>query len=33
MREEVAQLADILKYPSYTSKSGTEEEKTAIISG
>jgi hypothetical protein len=32
-REEVAQLADILKCPSYTSKSGTEEEKAAIISG
>lgn len=33
MQEEVAQLADILKYLLYTSKSGTEEEKAAIISG
>ena len=32
-REEVAQLADILKCPLYISKSGTEEEKAAIISG
>jgi hypothetical protein len=32
-REEVAQLADILKCPLYTSKSGTEEEKAVIISG
>ncbi|KAH7385148.1 P-loop containing nucleoside triphosphate hydrolase protein [Cadophora sp. MPI-SDFR-AT-0126] len=32
-REEVAQLADILKCPLYTSRSGTEEEKAAIISG
>jgi superfamily II DNA helicase RecQ len=31
-REEVAQLADILKCPLYTSRSGTEEEKAAIIS-
>ena len=33
IREEVAQFADILKYPLYMSKSGTEEEKAAIISG
>jgi orsellinic acid/F9775 biosynthesis protein OrsD/helicase-like protein/RAD3-like DEAD/DEAH box helicase len=32
-REEVAQLADTLKCPSYTSKSGTEDEKAVIISG
>jgi len=32
-REEVAQLADILDCPTYTSRSGTEEEKAAIISG
>ncbi|KAH8749802.1 hypothetical protein BGZ57DRAFT_968235 [Hyaloscypha finlandica] len=32
-REEVAQLIDILKCPSYTSRSGTEEEKAIIISG
>ncbi|KAH7396081.1 hypothetical protein BKA64DRAFT_695677 [Cadophora sp. MPI-SDFR-AT-0126] len=31
-REEVVQLADILKYPLYTLRSGTEEEKAAIIS-
>jgi superfamily II DNA helicase RecQ len=31
MREEVAQLADILQCPSYTSRLGTEEEKAAII--
>jgi hypothetical protein len=32
-REEVAQLTDILKYPLYISKSGTEKKKAAIISG
>jgi hypothetical protein len=32
-REEVAQLADNLGCPTYTSRSGTEEEKAAIISG
>ena len=32
-REEVALLATLLQCPSYTSKSGTEEEKAAIISG
>jgi superfamily II DNA helicase RecQ len=32
-REEVALLADLLQCPSYTSKSGTKEEKAAIISG
>jgi len=31
-REEVAQLADILQCPSYTSESGPEEEKAAILS-
>jgi superfamily II DNA helicase RecQ len=30
-REDVAQLVDLLGCPSYTSKSGTKEEKTAII--
>jgi hypothetical protein len=33
MREEIAQLIDILKYLLYMLKSGTEEEKTIIISG
>jgi hypothetical protein len=32
-REDVAQLADILGCPTYTSRSGTEDEKAAIISG
>jgi superfamily II DNA helicase RecQ len=32
-REEVALLTDLLQCPSYTSKSGIEEEKAAIISG
>jgi superfamily II DNA helicase RecQ len=31
-QEEVAQLTDILKCPTYTSRSGTEEEKAVIIS-
>jgi superfamily II DNA helicase RecQ len=32
-REGVVQLADILDCPTYTSRSGTDEEKDAIISG
>ncbi|PQE10617.1 hypothetical protein CJF32_00009743 [Rutstroemia sp. NJR-2017a WRK4] len=32
-REEVAQLAELLAYPTYMSISGTEEEKAAIITG
>ncbi|PQE16365.1 telomere-associated recQ-like helicase protein [Rutstroemia sp. NJR-2017a BVV2] len=32
-REEVAQLAELLACPTYTSTSGTEEEKAAIIAG
>jgi hypothetical protein len=32
-RKEVALLADLLQCPSYTSESGSEEEKAAIISG
>jgi hypothetical protein len=32
-REEVAQLAGLLGCPTYTSRSGTEEEKAAIIAG
>lgn len=31
-REEVRELASILQYPSYTSESGTEEERAAILS-
>jgi hypothetical protein len=32
IRNEVAQLADLLQYPLYTSESGSDEEKAAILS-